>query len=104
MSANYGWIISADQINSLLGLKTEVGVCCPRNIAPEIRERLKAGQGEEFRMRDDDGAVYYEGRIICDPDSDPESAFRPLDDFGMPNAGCTSIEYKSANTGAWERL
>jgi hypothetical protein len=53
----------------------------------------------EFRMLDDDGNVYYEG--IC-TDNESENAFRPLDEFGEPNAGCTSIQYKM--NGSWETL
>lgn len=49
----------------------------------------------KFRMLDDDGEVYYEG--FCNRES-----FQPLDDFGMPNAGCTMIEYQ--NNGKWELL
>jgi len=37
-------------------------------------------------MFDDDMNLYYEGKIIGDYDG-----FEPLDDFGMPNARCTSI-------------
>jgi hypothetical protein len=54
--------------------------------------------GERFRMKDDDGQVYYHGRIAGDYDG-----FEPLDDFGAPNAGCTSIEYRGTN-GGWEQL
>lgn len=43
-----------------------------------------------FQMFDDDDNLYYEGY------SDRES-FTPLDDFGMPNAGCTTIKYKHGN-------
>ena len=39
-----------------------------------------------FRMRDDDGELYYEGVMVGD------DLFAPLDQFGMPNAGCTSVE------------
>lgn len=39
-----------------------------------------------FRMLDDDGDVYYYGVMTQD------ACFDPLDDFGAPNAGCTSIE------------
>ena len=52
----------------------------------------------KFRMLDDDGEVYYHGKIYGDYDG-----FEPLDDFGMPHAGCTTIEYKNAD-GAWEIL
>ena len=50
-----------------------------------------------FRMLDDDGAVYYEG--FCSRES-----FQPLDDFGMPNAGCTMIEYWNNENHKWEVL
>ena len=50
----------------------------------------------KFRMYDDDGELYYEG---C---SDDDSSFDPLDDFGMPNAGCTEIKYWNGST--WEIL
>lgn len=56
------------------------------------------GDGSEltvrFRMFDDDKHLYYEGRS-------KEIGFEPLDDFGMPNAGCTYIEYLN-NEGQWE--
>lgn len=53
----------------------------------------------KFRMKDDDGEVYYEGR------SSDDSSFAPLDHFGMPNAGATSIEYwASGKGGGWKTL
>ena len=40
-----------------------------------------------FKLYDDDGELYYEGEMNehCDD-------FAPLDNFGMPNAGCTRID------------
>ena len=49
-----------------------------------------------FRMRDDDGELYYEGAMVGD------DLFAPLDQFGMPNAGCASIEVLTGRT--WERV
>lgn len=49
-----------------------------------------------FRMLDDDGEVYYHGKSSC------SSSFDPLDDFGMPNAGCTDIQY--FEDGRWKSL
>ena len=47
-----------------------------------------------FRLLDGDNIVYYEGSFYCtDDESNGEEGFSPLDDYGMPNAGCTSIEY-----------
>lgn len=53
----------------------------------------------KFRLLDDDGQVYYEG---YSNDKDSEKAFMPLDNFGMPNAGCTEIQYWE--NGKWETL
>ena len=50
-----------------------------------------------FRMFDDDGVLYYEGVM-----SDDCEGFEPLDDFGMPNAGCTEI--RLLEDGKWVTL
>ena len=52
----------------------------------------ESGTKERFRLLDDDGEIYYEGFLIGDE-------FAPLDDFGEPNAGCTSIQVQE--NGAW---
>ncbi len=61
-----------------------------------------------FQMKDDDGNIYYRGWCIHDGG---EEMFAPLDDFGQPNAGCTSIEYQKTTIAAdgahehkWERI
>ena len=59
-------------------------------------ETCKRICGCKFRMLDDDGMVYYVGY------SNDSSSFQPLDDFGMPNAGCTDIQY--LENGKWESL
>ena len=63
-------------------------------------EKCKRACKYKFRMLDDDGNLYYEG---YSNDCNSEKAFAPLDDFGMPNAGCTEIQYKN-NLGKWETL
>src|SRR3546814_2208380 len=59
-------------------LLNAVGLVGPRDIAHEIETRLKAGEGEPFRLYDDDGELYYEGRIIGDHTG--WDGFTPLDD------------------------
>ncbi|MCP4570567.1 MAG: hypothetical protein GY841_23530 [FCB group bacterium] len=49
-----------------------------------------------FKMYDDDGELYYEGRASSE-------SFDPLDDFGTPNTGCTEIKY-SKGGGPFETL
>lgn len=51
-----------------------------------------------FRLYDDDGHLYYEGRS---DDRDSEAAFEPLD-WAERYAGCTEIRYQYGNT--WETL
>lgn len=71
-----------------------------------VLERLKNGEGEEFRLLDDDRNLYYEGRFIDDSENEeyqPEAEFQPLDCYGLPNAGCTIIQYKN-EAGEWEDL
>lgn len=84
------WKITKDNI-SMRGEKSDVGVHGPSTFKDDIEMPHK------FRMLDDDGNIYYYG--FCSEDGD----FSPLDDFGMPNAGATEIQYKSP-TGDYETL
>ena len=52
-----------------------------------------------FRLLDDEGEIYYEGKS---DDCDSQRAFAPLDDFGQGYAGCTEIQYFQA--GFWRSL
>ena len=92
----YGWIVDKDYIE-----ETDKPVFGPSGITEELKNRLLAGEGEEFKMYDCDGELYYSGRLIEDDDT---QGFEPLDDFGMPNAGATDIHYKNKETGNWEPL
>ena len=67
------------------------GVQGPRGFVAGI------GLPHRFRLLDSGGKVYYHG--ICSEDG----VFAPLDDFGMPNAGCTDIQYRNT-AGQWEVL
>jgi hypothetical protein len=83
------WIITKDVIENGAdeGVMSRAG--SPREGFPS----------EKFRMFDDDGELYYEGMAEQDNES---SGFEPLDDFGMPNAGCTEIQY--FEKGKWNTL
>jgi hypothetical protein len=91
----YGWIITRDMFTG----GDDMGVTGPQWIATDIKLRLEAGEGRNFRLKDDDGNVCYYGRYIG---PDTEELFGPLDDFGEPNAGCTMIEYLVEATHDWE--
>ena len=72
----YYWKITRVHLDSR---KDEVGVSSGNATINEKSAR--------FTMYDDDDNCYYEGMIYGDFDG-----FEPLDDFGMPNAGCTYIK------------
>ena len=90
------WLITRDYLYSSEAGEEygEIGTVGPSNAPEMLISILKRGGGITFIMRDDDGIPYYSGRATWDSDTDPEDgAYGPLGDFGMPNAGCTSIEY-----------
>jgi hypothetical protein len=84
------WIILKDRISDVAaGERSAVGVrSCNHKEGAKLPYR--------FRLLDDDGEVYYEGRMS-------ELDFDPLDDYGMPNAGCTELQYREGN-GPWTRM
>ncbi len=83
------WYINEDKIDDGDAVGQWNG---PENILKQCKENCT----HKFRMFDDDGELYYVGF------SDDSSSFEPLDDFGMPNAGCTEIQY--LENGKWETL
>lgn len=96
----YAWIITHDYLQTDLDLPTRVGLAGPFGISDAQLDQLRAGEGAHFRLFDDDRTLVYEGRFLGDATS--EDAFGPLEDFGMPDAGCTRIEYLV--DGRWEML
>lgn len=84
-----------------------VNLVGPRGASEADEARLRAGEGVEFRLLDDDGEVYYYGRRLEESDADEwydgESELAPLDNFGAPNAGCTEQQEKNAD-GKWEGI
>jgi hypothetical protein len=97
------FIITNDHIN----YSEADGVTGPRGIIRKDVKRLKDGEGIEFRLLDDDGEVYYEGRRLEESDADhwyaAETELAPLDCFGAPNAGCTIQQERNAD-GVWEAI
>jgi hypothetical protein len=57
-------------------------------------------QAVPFRMLDDDGELYYTGAVLIGDEEDAE--LKPLDDFGKPNAGATTIELRRGPV--WEQV
>lgn len=95
------YLITKDLVDN-----TAVGVEGPALADIRVLARLKNGEGEEFRMLDDDRNLYYEGRFIDDSENEEwqrEAEFQPLDCWGLPNAGAVIIQYRDEN-GNWEDL
>lgn len=98
----YGWIIEWAN-PEVFDDDLDVGVM-GGNMTRSVQKSLKNGSGIQFQMRDDDGIEYYRGRLYIETDSVwADYLFSPLDNYGMPNAGCTSIEYLDTD-GTWEVL
>ena len=81
------WIIDRDILHETARtfdpkFKSRVGVLGPHDYKGDGSELT-----HKFQMLDDDEELIYEGR------SHEEHSFDPLDDFGMPDAGCTIIRY-----------
>ena len=88
------WTITRDFLDG-----DDVGTVGPSSAPLSHAEIRKHPKRERFRMYDDDKALYYEGFIVG-----AEEGFEPLDHFGMPNAGCTTIKYFNKTTGKLEIL
>lgn len=91
--APYGWLIYESYIeDSSFGNATAVEVVGPCGIGDENDKSLRAGEGIEFELYDDDRNLYYKGRIVGVYDG-----LEPLDDYGTPNAGCVHVKL----SGKW---
>lgn len=77
MKSEYRWVITKDRIDD--GEAT--GIEGPRNLSKITDNPAR------FSLYDDDEICYYEGMLYGD-----YSGFEPLEDFGMPNAGCTLVK------------
>lgn len=101
------WTIIADHIADPTAAQPSnanaVGMVGPRDAKLTADEIIRQPQARRFRMKDDDGELYYEGVLVVMPEDGGEAEFRPLDDFGTPNAGATIIEYQRPD-GTWEPL
>jgi len=67
-----------------------------RDWPDDTESQIKASK-YSFRMFDSEGVLWYEG--VSD-----NKDFKPMDDFGGPNVGCTSIEYWNEGDRIWEML
>ena len=75
---------------------SKVEIVGPGNATLTADQILNHLEAQKFRMLDDDGEVDYYGYFLG------EDEFEPLDCYGLPNAGCTSIQYR--RDGSWKAL
>jgi len=89
----YAWVIDKNYVDDF------ENVSGPSGAEKLLMDKLRAGDGQKFRMFDGDGELYYTGRVVGEFEG-----FEPLDDYGMPNAGCTEIHYKDFCGAGWQPL
>lgn len=94
---SYAWAIIKEFDFENSELFKDVEIIGPRH--PKFSKDKIINEGSKFRLYDDDGVLYYEGHIFGD---DTVNGFEPLDDFGMPNDGCTTFKYFV--DGIWKTL
>jgi len=111
--AQYAWKITKELLvegDDIFEGK-EVGRAGPRDASDDLLARIDKGEGARWRMLDDDGNAYVEGRIIYADDASDDSGpgseddFAPLNDYGMGGLGCTAIQYWEPGAGGgWKTL
>ena len=101
------WIITRDKIED--GAAKGTGSphltdedCSKLDLAKNIDQILqdlieKYEMDVAFKLYDDDDNLYYEGFM-------QEADFDPLDDFGMPNSGCTYLMYSEGKGEGFQLL
>lgn len=93
----YAWTITKDYLNDPADPDdvNAVGVSGPSEASDEALAQVLAGHGRLFRMYDDDGILYYTGRLFdTTGDYDEDACYAPLGNYGMPAAGAVEIRYQ----------
>lgn len=87
---SYIWEINRDHLES-----KRVNFIGPKGAVEANRTRCTI----PFRLYDDDGTLFYSGRM-----SDDCEGHEPLYDFGMPAAGAVRLDMLDMRSKRWERL
>lgn len=106
----YAWVITKDLLDKD-DATNDVGRYGRHDAPQELRDRIAKGEGRRFRLVDDDGEVYCEGRMLYANEDDTENGpgsdwdFAPQNDYGEGGLGTTEIQYwKPGKGGGWETL
>ena len=96
-SRGYAWLITKDHMFADNPEYDDSGVTGPSDAPAHLLALLKQGEGTVFKMYDDDGELYYSGRLVTTDEAEgtEDACYGPLGDFGMPNAGAVRIHYPS---------
>lgn len=92
----YAWTITRDHLTDPNDPDdvNAVGVRGPGEASDEALAALAAGKGRLFRMYDDDGILYYTGKLVdLSGEWDDEACYAPLGNYGGPAAGAVGIKY-----------
>lgn len=100
MTAPYVWLITDDEI-AAPGERDDGSTAGPAHISAGLEKAVRSDSlpigfsRAVFRMCDDDGVLYYRGRMFYrhDLEGTEDQVFAPLAEFGLPNAGCTRIAW-----------
>lgn len=100
MSAPYVWLITDDDL-AAPGDRADRSTAGPARVSEGLEKAIRSDDlpigftRAVFRMYDDDGTLYYRGRMFYaeELDGTEEQVFAPLAEFGLPNAGCTRIAW-----------
>lgn len=94
------WTITVDRFaepNHAPGTNyNAVGIVGPRAATLTAEQIINHPSAVPFEMYTDDRELVYEGFLVGD------DVLAPLDQFGMPNFGCTQINVKK--DGQWIRV
>lgn len=95
MGVTYAWTITRDHLSQRYSdIAAAVGVSGPSDASDLALAEVLKGHGRLFRMYDDDGELYYTGRLFdTDGVYEEEACYAPLGDYGMPGAGAVVIKY-----------
>lgn len=96
------WVITKDHINSGADDQPlETGFYFPRSADAKVIDFLRNGGGVEFQLVDDDGIVYFTGRMT-QRQFDSDCMDEPLFSWAMPSYGCTMLYLYDDVTKTWQ--
>ena len=96
MTSRYAWRITVDHLSDGPDDPySSVGVTGPSDAPNRYLQALDSGHGRHFRMYDDDGELYVEGKAYAEGDDvgSEDFCYGPLGDYGEGGLGCTSIRW-----------